>query len=510
LFWVTPPVGGVMVDLGEYAVVMRGIDKRFPGVHALDHVDFYLRKGEIKALIGENGAGKSTLIKILTGAYSHDEGEIIVYGKHIEKMTPIISEQLGISAVYQNLVLARHLTVAENIFLGKEPVNRMGIIDKRELFAKTREVLKRIGYESMVSPRAVVGDLTVAQQGMIAIARALVRGANIIIFDEPTAVLTAREVDELFDVIRSLRDSGISIIYISHRLEEIFEICDNALVLKDGKVVGERKVSETSIDELVTMMVGREVKKSFYMPDKKKGEEVLRVENVTSDRLKGCSLSLKGGEIVGIYGLVGAGRTELARAIFGADKVDSGKVYIRGKVANIKSPSSAIKRGIGLIPEDRRNQGLALKLSVKHNINLALYPQISRGGFINLKTERNVAAQFVKALSIRTPSLAQIVQNLSGGNQQKVVIAKWLATKARVFLMDEPTNGVDVGAKEEIYELMNQLAKEGAGVLFISSYMPELMGICDRILVMKEGRIVDNVPREEFNEERLLSSAIKI
>jgi ribose transport system ATP-binding protein len=492
----------------ENAIAMVGINKSFPGVQALKDVDFYLKPGEAKALVGENGAGKSTLIKILTGAYSQDSGEIFVFGKKIEKMTPIISEQLGISAVYQNLVLANHLTVAENILLGNEP-SKWGFVSKKTMFKEAEKVLDKIGYADVISPDQKLSELTAAQQGMVAIARALSRNARIMIFDEPTAVLAAREVKELFRVIKQLKENGISIIYISHRLEEIFELCDTALVLKDGKVVGEREVSETNIDELISMMVGREIKKDLYNPNKNIGKEVLRIENLSNFKLKNCSLTVREGEIVGLYGLVGSGRTELSRAIFGADPIDSGKIFVEGKEVKIKSPSGAIKLGLGLIPEDRRQHGLALKLNVKHNINLPVYEKIGKMGFISLSKETENARNFVKILSIKTPSLKQIVSNLSGGNQQKVVVAKWLASKSKVFIMDEPTNGIDVGAKEEIYELMNNLAMEGAGVLFISSYMPELMSICDRIVVMREGKVVGEIPHEEFSEEKILSMAIK-
>lgn len=492
----------------ENAIAMVGINKSFPGVQALKDVDFYLKPGEAKALVGENGAGKSTLIKILTGAYSQDSGEIFVFGKKIEKMTPIISEQLGISAVYQNLVLANHLTVAENILLGNEP-SKWGFVSKKTMFKEAEKVLDKIGYADVISPDQKLSELTAAQQGMVAIARALSRNARIMIFDEPTAVLAVREVKELFRVIKQLKENGISIIYISHRLEEIFELCDTALVLKDGKVVGEREVSETNIDELISMMVGREIKKDLYNPNKNIGKEVLRIENLSNFKLKNCSLTVREGEIVGLYGLVGSGRTELSRAIFGADPIDSGKIFFEGKEVKIKSPSGAIKLGLGLIPEDRRQHGLALKLNVKHNINLPVYEKIGKMGFISLSKETENARNFVKILSIKTPSLKQIVSNLSGGNQQKVVVAKWLASKSKVFIMDEPTNGIDVGAKEEIYELMNNLAMEGAGVLFISSYMPELMSICDRIVVMREGKVVGEIPHEEFSEEKILSMAIK-
>lgn len=493
--------------LNEYAIQLKGISKYFPGVQALKNVNFSLKFGEVKALIGENGAGKSTLIKILTGAYSADEGEIYVFNQKIEKMTPIISEKLGISAVYQNLVLAPHLTVAENIFLNKLP-SKWSFVSKSSLIKKAKEVLKRLEYHEIIDPNEKVKNLSVAHQGIVAIARAISKNAKIVIFDEPTSVLTSKETEELFRIISELKKSNVSIIYISHRLEEIFEICDKAYVLKDGEFVIEKDIKDTNEDELISYMVGRKLKRDFYI-SKEIGKEILRVENVKNKKLKDCSLSLFEGEIVGLYGLVGSGRTELARAIFGADKIDSGKIYIGGKLKYISNTLTAINNRLSLIPEDRRNQGLALKLSVKENINLPIYRKISKLGFINSKVEKETALEYVKKLDIKTPDIYKTVQNLSGGNQQKVVIAKWLASNAKIFIMDEPTNGVDVGAKEEIYSIMNELAKNGAAILFISSYMPELMGICDRILVMNSGKIVANIPREEYDEEKILAYAIK-
>ncbi|WP_073073720.1 sugar ABC transporter ATP-binding protein [Thermosipho atlanticus] len=490
-----------------YAIELKGISKYFPGVQALKNVDFRLERGEIKALIGENGAGKSTLIKILTGAYFADEGEIYIFGKRIERMTPIISEKLGISAVYQNLVLAPHLTVAENIFLNDLP-SKLSFVSENVLNQMAKEVLKKLEYDHIIDPREKVKNLSVAHQGIVAIGRAISKNAKIVIFDEPTAVLTSKETDELFRIIRELKKEGVSVIYISHRLEEIFEICDKAYVLKDGQFVIEKDIKETNEDELISYMVGRKLRKDFYVL-RKKGKEILKVENLENRKLKNCSFNLLEGEIVGLYGLVGSGRTELVRAIFGADKIDRGNIYINGSLKYITNTLKGINNKLALIPEDRRNQGLALKLSVKENINLPIYRKISRFGFVNSKKEKQIAQDFVEKLNIKTPDIYKTVKNLSGGNQQKVVIAKWLASNAKVFIMDEPTNGIDVGAKEEIYSIMNELAKNGASILFISSYMPELMGICDRILVMNSGKIVANIPREEFNEEKILAYAIK-
>lgn len=492
----------------EITVLMKDITKVFPGVIALQNVTFSVKEAEVKGLVGENGAGKSTLIKILTGAYAPDSGEIYVFGQKINNMTPILAEQLGISAVYQNLVLADHLTVAENIMLGALPT-KWGLVDKSEMNKKAEEILAQIGYRGIIKPEEKVGNLSASQQGMVAIARALSRNAKIIIFDEPTAVLTDREVKELFRVIRWLKDSGRSVIYISHRLEEIFELCDTVTVLKDGAVMGEKIVSETNQDQLVAMMVGREVRHGIFDDTREIGEEILRVENLSTKKLKNCSFSLRSGEIVGIYGLVGSGRTELSKALFGVEPIESGEVFLNGEKISLRNPRESIDLGINLIPEDRRREGIALKLSVKDNINLPVYPRITKIGFVDRKKEKEIAQTYVQLLSIKTPSLSHRVENLSGGNQQKVVVAKGLASQSRVFIMDEPTTGIDVGAKEEIYQLINNIAREGAGVIFISSYMPELMAICDRILVMRDGKIVADIERKDFDEEKILTLAIK-
>jgi len=490
-----------------YSVIMKNITKTFPGVVALANVNFELEEGEVKGLVGENGAGKSTLIKILTGAYTPDQGEIIIFGEKFGALNPIIAEKKGIAAVYQDLMLANHLTVQENIFLGNE-LSKLGLISKKEMTKKTNELLANLGYKGIIDPLDKVGNLSSAHKGMVAIAKALAKNAKIMILDEPTAVLAEKEVNELFHVVKQLRNNGISVIYISHRLEEIFEICDNLTVLKDGKVVGSRKVEETTEDELITMMVGRELKKDFYV-ERNIGEEILRIENLTNSKVKHCSFSIKKGEIVGLYGLVGSGRTELARALFGADPIEEGEIYINGKRINRHSPKDSIKRKLALIPEDRREQGLALRLSVKDNINLPIYTRISKIGIIDSKKEKDNTFNFIESLSIKTPTIYQKVENLSGGNQQKVVLSKWLASESEIFILDEPTNGIDVGAKEEIYELINDLASGGNAILLISSYIPELMAICDRILVMREGTIAGEITREKFSEGKILSLALK-
>jgi len=491
-----------------YTVLMKHINKEFPGVKALQDVTFAVQPGEVMALVGENGAGKSTLIKILTGAFSCDSGEIFVHGEQIEKMTPVMSDRLGIAAVYQNLVLANHLTVAENVMMGSMPT-KFGLLSKKALTQKTQEILEQIGYADAIEPGRKVGDLSASQQGMVAIVRALSRNARIIIFDEPTAVLAAREVTELFRVIRWLKDQNISIIYISHRMEEIFELCDSVTVMKDGQYVGTKVVAETNEDDLISMMVGRGVSQDHFDHARQIGEEMLRVEGVSNQYVTNCSLQVRQGEIVGLYGLVGSGRTELSRALFGADPIEHGVVFVKGQQLQDLTPRKAIDHKMGLLPEDRRRQGLAQSLSVKHNINMPIYPRIGKLGFIHAGKEKQNCDYYINNLEIKTPSPNQIVRNLSGGNQQKVVVGKWLAAQSSVFIMDEPTNGIDVGAKEEIYTLINTLSKEGSAILMISSYMTELMGICDRILIMRNGTIVADVARQDFNEEYILGLAIK-
>lgn len=486
---------------------VENISKEFPGVKALSNVSFNLLEKEVHALVGENGAGKSTLIKILTGAHSPTNGKITVWGKNYDRLDPILSQHLGITAVYQELALANHISVSNNVFLGIEP-SKLGLVSDREKDKRTLELMEKIGYEDL-NVHAIVNNLSAAQQGIVAILRVLVRNARIIIFDEPTASLSSKEVKVLFNVINTLREQGISMIYISHRLEEIFEIADRVTVLKDGKVTGERKIGGVSSSELISMMVGRSIQTNVYDSKRKMGEEVFRCENITNSMVKDVSIAIRSGEIVGLYGLVGSGRTEFARSIFGADPLFNGKVYINGKPVKIKSPAAAKKMRLSYLPEDRRRYGLGLNLSVKYNINMASYENTSKFGFVDGKKERFVTFDLVKALRIATPSISQKTSNLSGGNQQKVVIAKWLAAKSKIFIMDEPTVGIDVGAKEEIYDLINKLAEEGSGVLFISSYMPELMSMCDRIVVMNRGRIAGEVKRKDFSEEKILKLAIE-
>ena len=496
-----------MSNGSEYAVVMENISKTFPGVKALDRVTFRLKKGEIHALLGENGAGKSTLIKILMGVYQkdRDSGRILLDGQEVQIDSPIKAEQLGLSAVYQHIMLARHLSVAENIFLGQQP-KRRGMIDWKKMYEDAEAVLQEFSLQ--VNPRTLVRDLTPVQQEMVAIAKALARRAKVLVLDEPTAQLAEEETDQLHRTMRELKKAGISILFISHRLDEIFKVCDVATVLRDGQYIGTKPVSELTESEIIRMMVGRSIDDLYYKEEIKIGREILRVKNLTRHPVvKNASFSLHEGEVLGVFGLVGSGRTELVRCIFGADTPDSGEIEIEGRPVKIQSPTAAIENKVALIPEDRQQQGLALPLTLGDNCNLISGRQVSRYGFRNLRHERDTARRNVEDLRIRTPGINQKVKFLSGGNQQKVVISKWLNVDSKVLIFDEPTVGIDVGAKTEIYRIMADLLKQGKGIIFISSYLPELLGICDRIMVIAEGEVTGILRREEATQEKLLALA---
>jgi len=485
---------------------MRHIRKTFPGVVALDDVDFDLRRGEVHILLGENGAGKSTLMKILSGAYQKSAGQIVLDGQDIEIRNPKHAQTLGISTIYQEFNLIPHLSAGENIFLGREP-RRLGLIDQRAIFQEATRALNGLGLN--LDPHKLIKELKVAEQQMIEVAKALSLDARILIMDEPTAALTEHEIKALFATIRSLRDKGVSIVYISHRMEELFEIGDRVTVLRDGRTVGTYDVREMSKSELIRLMVNRELTELFPKERAELGPEVLRVEGLnTQGGLKDISFSLRKGEVLGIAGLLGAGRTELARAIFGLDKIASGTISINGSPQRIGSPRAAINSGIGFLTEDRKSQGLVLPLSVKENLCLASVDKFSRWGLMNAQEEQQAADRYVKDLRIKTPSLNQKVVYLSGGNQQKVVLSKWLCCKSEVFIFDEPTRGVDVGAKAEIYQLMNRLTASGVAIIMISSEMLEVLGMSDRILVMRGGRIRGEFSAEEATQERVLQCAL--
>jgi ribose transport system ATP-binding protein len=481
---------------------MVGIEKSFPGVKALQGVDLSVQRGEVHALLGENGAGKSTLMKILAGAYTKDAGTIYIDSSEVEFNDPKHARELGIAIIYQELSILPHLSVAENIFLGRLPRRYPGFINWKKCYERAREFLDRLGLK--IDPRLSASRLKVAEQQMVEIAKAISHNAKIVVMDEPTTSLTAREVETLFATIRLLRKEGVSIIYISHRLVEVKEMCDRATVLRDGKTIGTVTIAETDERDWVRMMVGRDLDQIFPKSHLKRGKETLRVSNLTSRKLKNVSFSAYEGEILGIAGLVGAGRTTLARAVFGADPVDSGTIEINGQRMVMRKPSSAIQTGVALVPEDRKGQGVVLSMVIRENITLANLEGVSRAGQLRLAAERRVAEEYVQALRIATPSINQETVNLSGGNQQKVVLAKWLYSASRVLIVDEPTRGIDVGAKAEIYSLLHQLIEQGSTIIMISSELPELIGMSDRILVMHEGRIAGELSRNQFSEEAIM------
>ncbi|MGD0975272.1 MAG: sugar ABC transporter ATP-binding protein [Candidatus Korobacteraceae bacterium] len=490
-------------------VEMRGIVKHFPGVLALKGVDLDARPAEVHVLLGENGAGKSTLIKVLSGVYPPDSGEILFEGKPVHVRSPHDAQQLGVSTIYQEFNLVPEMSVAENIFLGREPLlnRRLGIVDRKQLFQQAREVLST--FDIQVAPETIVKRLGIAQQQMVEIAKALSLNARVIVMDEPTAVLTAHEINHLFKMIQDFKQRGIAIIYISHRLEEVKRIGDRATILRDGAAVGTVLVASTPVDELIRMMVGRDLKDKFPKLSVEPGEEVLRVENLRRKGvLHGVSFHLRRGEILGVAGLVGSRRTEMARAIFGVDKIDSGHILVRGQRAEIKSPSQAIRARLALVPEDRKRHGILPTISVKHNITLSMIKRFARIGILDLGSEKKAAQGYADSLRIATPNLDRWAMYLSGGNQQKAVIAKWLGVEADIFLFDEPTRGIDVGAKVEVYQLMGELVKRGAAILMISSELPEILGMSDRVIVMREGRIAGEFTRAEANQEKILSCAL--
>jgi len=482
-----------VVDTASYAtgpdllLSMREIEKSFPGVHALKRVDLDLNAGEVLALLGENGAGKSTLIKVLSGAHLPDAGEIKIEGRDPQILAPADAQRAGIAVIYQEFNLVPGLTARENIFLGQEKTTA-GFIHQRDEFVRAVELFDRVGVR--VDPRDPCNRLSVAQQQVVEIAKALALSARIIVMDEPSATLTPNEVGRLFEVIRDLRAQGLGVIYISHRLEEIFEIADRVMVLRDGEHVGTRAIDQVERQSLIEMMVGRKLENEFPARESKIGEERLVVRNLSrGTAVNDVSFSVRRGEILAITGLVGAGRTETARLIFGADRRDSGRILLDGQELSIRKPRDAIRAGMCLLTEDRKGEGLLLGQSVRENFGLPNLPAFSRLGFLRQRDERDACARFVKSMSIKTPSLEQAIQFLSGGNQQKVVLAKWLERNCDVVIFDEPTRGIDVGAKYEIYQLVNRLAAAGKAIVMISSELPEVLGMADRILVMREGQV---------------------
>jgi ribose transport system ATP-binding protein len=488
------------------AVEMVGIRRHFPGVDALKGVDLKVGVGEIHGLAGENGAGKSTLMKILSGAEHKDSGQIFLRGQEVQISEPADALARGISTVYQETSLAPHLSVAENLFVGRWPKKAGGVVDRRCLNKKAQEVLDRIGIDLPL--RAPVNRLTIAQQQMAEIARALSHDVSVLILDEPTSALADNEVAALFAVLRDLKRDGIAIIFISHELDEMLQLCDRISVMRDGELVGERDAGETNVVDLVRLMVGRTLTEMYPKAELPIGEEVLRVEGL---RVRGkraeVSFAVRAGEVVGFAGLLGAGRTSLMQAIVGAIPVEAGNIYVRGKPIRVHNPDQAIRNGVGYLSDDRRRTGLAGQLGVRANLTLASLPQFSRLGVVKARKESQKALEMVSALRIVTPSLNQPVALLSGGNQQKTVLGRWLIADVDVLILDQPTRGVDVGAKLEIYRIINNLAKAGKALVLVSDYLPELIGMSDRVLVMREGGIVAELPRGEATQEAILLAA---
>lgn len=490
-------------------LLMEGIDKTFPGVRALDQAQFELRAGEVHALVGENGAGKSTLMKVLAGVYNKDAGHIRYQGKEVEIPNPRAAQALGISMIHQELNLMPHLTLAQNVFIGREP--RQGVrfvLAEKQINAQTQALFDSMHLK--LDPRTRVADLTVATQQMVEIAKALSFDSQVLIMDEPTAALTEAEIAELFRTIRQLRDKGVGIVYISHRLEELKQIADRITVMRDGRYVGTEDAQTIAIDRIISMMVGRTIFESApEVPEHPDEEVVLEVKNLNrGSAVRDVSFKLRKGEILGFAGLMGAGRTEVARVVFGADAPDSGEIYVHGKQVDIRHPRHAVRHGIGYLSEDRKRYGLALGMDVEANIVLASFQKfLGLLGVVNNGKTHATGKHYVEALTIKTPSLQQRVKNLSGGNQQKVVIGKWLTADTDVLIFDEPTRGIDVGAKSEIYHLLNELAGQGKSIIMISSELPEILRMSHRIIVMCEGRITGELTAAEATQERIMTYA---
>ena len=485
---------------------MKGITKRFPGVLALDDVSLTVCPGEVLALVGENGAGKSTLMKILSGVHKKDAGSILIEGSAIEITGPLHARQLGISIIYQELNVLNNMDIAENIFVGREK-RKKGFVDKKLQHEEARVLLDRVGLN--VDTHTRTGKLSTAQKQMVEVAKALSTNARMIIMDEPTSSLTDKETEMLFGIIQKLRSDGVAIVFISHRMNEIFRIADRIAVMRDGRMIQVVRADEATEESIIAAMVGRDVDNLFAKLPSDVGEAALEVRGLsTKDFLKDISFHVNAGEIVGFAGLVGAGRSEVMRAVFGIDPRESGEILIKGRPVEIRSTVDALRAGMGFVPEDRKEQGLILKMSVQHNTSIAALPSVANGWFLDKKRERELTAEYVDKLKVKTPSQEQRVMNLSGGNQQKVVIAKWMATNPTVLILDEPTRGIDVGAKKEIHLLMSELVRQGVAIIMISSELPEILGMSDRIYVMHDGRIKGEIAREDATQESVMKMAI--
>ncbi len=506
----TPPDASVLLEA-------RGISKSFPGVRALDAVDLTVRRGRLNALLGENGAGKSTLMNILAGVFPQDEGEVRLGGRTVRFRNPREAQAAGIAIIFQELNQVPHLSIAENIFLGREPLTRLGLIDYSRMNDAATKLLAQLELE--VDPRTPVAHLRVGQQQVVEIAKALSLDAQVIIMDEPTSALTEEEVAVLFRLIRQLKQREVGIVYITHRLDELPKIADDVTVFRDGRLVGAQPFVEVTRDEMIRMMVGRDLSGFYARGANPPGEEVLRVEEIALPHperagdflVNRVSFTLRRGEVLGIFGLMGAGRTELLETIYGCHPQASfGRVWVEGRAITIRSPQEAIRAGLALAPEDRKAEGLVLPMTVGENVTLASLARSERFGVLQPAREREITGQYVERLRIKTPSHRQAARNLSGGNQQKVVLAKWLATGPRVLLLDEPTRGIDINAKQEIYTLIDELVRGGLGVVMVSSELPEILAVADRILVLCEGRVTGEFPRSEATEENIMRAAVPV
>jgi ribose transport system ATP-binding protein len=486
--------------------------KRFPGVIAVDDVSFSIKKGEIHLIIGENGAGKSTLVKVIAGLYAADSGRMVLDGEEYTPKNVRMAQELGVNIIHQELNMMINRTVAQNIYIGREPMKNaaFGVINTAKMNHDCKKLLTDLGID--VSPSELVRNLSIAQQQMVEVAKALATKSKLIIMDEPTASLTEQEIENLFRITRNLRASGVSIVYISHRMKELWEIGDRVTVMRDGKYIGTHNINEIQMNELIPLMVGRKIENIYRRNRNKPGEELLRVENVKGLRFRNINISVKAGEVVGFAGLVGAGRTEVGKAIFGCESIEEGALFIAGNKVDLRrhKPKRAIALGVALLPEDRKNEGLFVRRPIYENVTAATIGKICTGGVLNQKKEIAAADDFVKRLKISTPDSRKLVMELSGGNQQKVVIAKWLCTQAKIFILDEPTRGIDIGAKSEIYELIDSLVAEGAGVLMISSELQELEGVADRVYVLVDGEIAGHLDRNTDNitQEAMVQLAI--
>lgn len=492
--------------MNEVIVSMENICKTFPGVKALDHVNFELRSGEVMALLGENGAGKSTLMKVLSGVYTRDDGSLKIFGKEYGDLTPKQAQEVGVAIIHQELNMCRHLSVAENMFLGREISGRFAL-NNTKMEQEAKRILDDLKID--IDPKETVGELPVSKQQMVEIAKALSINAKILIMDEPTSSLTAREIEDLFRIIRKLKSEGKGIVYISHRLEELQHIVDRVTIMRDGQYITSMNFGDVSMEQIISHMVGREIKEKFPRVECRKGKKVFEVKHLNAGRMvRDINFTVYEGEIVGFAGLMGAGRTETTRVIFGVDPKESGEIYVDDKKVEIKCPMDAIRNGVVLAPEDRKKDGLCTKLSIRHNLTLPNLDIVcNKLGVVNGRKEDALCEKAVADLKIKTPDVEVDSGNLSGGNQQKVVVGKWLARDSRVVIFDEPTRGIDVGAKVEIYNLMNELKKQGIAVMFVSSEMPEVMGIADRIIVMCDGRITGEVMARNTTQNEILTLA---